>query len=145
MRPGILGKRKADSNMPDRQSQNEKRGIEEGVLQHLTLMQCLDTSFRARTKNLIDLTSARKHLRKALRFNVNRKTFLSKCGHIGVGPKGLQDGAILAVSEISQWPFVLRRAASVGLDHYTVVGSAYMEGIEEAMASSLAMGTIHLV
>jgi hypothetical protein len=93
----------------------------------------------------MDLTSARKHLRKALRFNVNRKIFLSKCGHIGVGPQDLQDGDILAVSEISQWPFVLRRAASVGLDHYTIVGSAYMEGVEEVMASSLEMGTIYLV
>jgi hypothetical protein len=31
------------------------------------------------------------------------------------------------------------------LDHYTVVGSAYMEGLEEAMASSLKMETINLL
>lgn len=142
---GILGKRKADSDVSSGQFPNKKRRTEEGVPQHLTFVQCLDTSFRARTKDLMDLTSARKHLRKALRFNVNRKIFLSKCGHIGVGPQDLQDGDILAVSEISQWPFVLRRAASVGLDHYTIVGSAYMEGVEEVMASSLEMGTIYLV
>ena len=144
-RMGILGKRNAGSDVSSGQSPNKKQRTEEGVSQHLTLMQCLDKSFRACTEDLMRLTSARKHLRTALRFNVNRKIFFTECGHIGIGPQDLQDGDILAVSEVSQWPFVLRREASVGLDHYTVVGSAYMESVEESMASSLEMRTINLV
>jgi hypothetical protein len=148
-RKGALGKRRVDSVESDvwfRNPHNEKRRIQETPprdSQDLTFLQCLDTSLRARTRN--DTKSAREHLRLALKFSVNRKVFVTHSGHWGIGSVSLQDDDVLAVSDISQWPFILRRAGSGDWNIYNVVGSAYIERMEEAMPSHTEIGFMHLV
>jgi hypothetical protein len=66
-------------------------------------------------------------------------------------PKALQDGDVIAVSKLSQRPMVLRRAEDSGLDHYAVIGSAFVENVHNgneifaAADEDGGIGTIHLV
>ena len=95
--------------------------------------------------------SAMRKFREALIYCYKRKVFLTQTGLLGIGPKALQDGDIIAVSMLSQRPMVLRRAEGSGPDHYTVLGAAFVEGItsgEEVFAAAAkgeGIGTIHLV
>jgi hypothetical protein len=80
-----------------------------------------------------------------------RKIIVTQSGLIGVGPEILQGGDFIAVSKLSQWPMVLRRAEEFGPDHYTVIGQAFIEGewvgedIFAEAAKRNAIETIHLV
>jgi hypothetical protein len=88
---------------------------------------------------------------EATRFCIGRKAFITQSGLLGIGPKALQDGDVIAVSKLSQRPMVLRRAAGSGPDHYAIIGSAFVETIHNgneifaAADEGGGIGTIHLV
>lgn len=95
---------------------------------------------------------------EATKYCKNRKAFVTNSGLLGIGPRTLQKGDVVAVSKLSQWPMVLRHAnppATVtrsGEDaYYTMVGAAYVEEIRngdlilENAAQDGGMRTIHLV
>lgn len=90
-------------------------------------------------------------LKRATQFCIDRKAFLTQSGLLGIGPKALDDGDVIAVSKLSQRPMVLRRAEEAGPDHYSVIGSAFVEDIhsgEELFAAADevdGIGTMHLV
>ena len=81
----------------------------------------------------------------------NRKCFITRSGRLGMGPRTLQQGDVIAVSPFSQWPIVLRRAEHFGDDHYTMLGAAFVEGVTSGKevfakaARGTGIGTIHLV
>jgi hypothetical protein len=55
---------------------------------------------------------------------------------------------VVAVSKLSQWPLVLRPEQSLGNDHYTMVGAAYVGGIksgEEVLAKAAERRSIRVV
>jgi hypothetical protein len=89
---------------------------------------------------------------EAVRYSRNRTLFMTRSGCLGIGPRKLQKGDVIAVSKLSQWPMVLRRAYHLGCDHYFMVGAAYVERYkgsgEELFAIGAQLGgvgTIHLV
>ena len=94
---------------------------------------------------------AQQNLIHAMQYCFGRKPFLSQSGSLGIGPKALQDGDVIAVTKLSQHPMILRRAESYGPDHYTVIGHAFIEGShngEEIFAAASdrdELGIIHLV
>lgn len=87
----------------------------------------------------------------AARHYTGRRAFITQSGLLGLGPKALQDGDIIAVSKLSLWPMVLRHTEDSGLDHYTVINYAIVEGgrkgedIFAAAAKAGEVGTIHLI
>lgn len=87
----------------------------------------------------------------AARHCFGRRAFITRSGLLGIGPKALQDGDVIAVSKLSQYPTVLRRAEDSGPDHYAMIGHAFVEGIENgqeifaAAAEGEGIGIIHLV
>lgn len=73
-------------------------------------------------------------------------------GCLGIGPRRLQKGDVIAMSKLSQWPMVLRPAYHLGCDQYSMIGAAYVErykGSGEELfaigAELVGVGTIHLV
>jgi len=81
----------------------------------------------------------------------DRKVFLTQSGLLGIGPRDLQNGDVIAVSKLSQWPLVLRRREDLGLDYHTVIGASYVEGLNigqdlfAAAAEGDGTRTLHLV
>lgn len=98
-----------------------------------------------------DHEAALRRYHEAARYCKQRKVFVSQSGRLGLGPRNLEDGDVVAISKISQWPMILRREQSRGNNFYTMVGAAYIEEMnhsraEFAMASQgNRVGTIHLV
>jgi len=89
---------------------------------------------------------------EAVKYCRNRTLFMTGSGYLGMGPRRLQKGDVIAVSKLSQWPMVLRPAYHLGCDHYSVIGAAYVERYkgsgEELFAIGAELGgvgTIHLV
>lgn len=68
--------------------------------------------------------------KEAMRYCTNRKLFVTESGLFGMGPRTLQHGDVIAVSKLSKWPMVLRRAEHFGDGHYAMIGQACVEGVE---------------
>lgn len=92
-----------------------------------------------------------KRFDEAVRYCYQRKIFITQSGLLGIGPRTLQDGDVITVSKLSQWPMVLHRDEELGPDHYTMIGAAFVEGISSgedvfvAAAEGKGIGIIHLV
>jgi hypothetical protein len=97
------------------------------------------------------MEEAMNEFRVAIKYCQDRKVFLTHFGLLGIGPRTLQEGDVIAVSTLSQWPMILRRAEHEGPDHYTMIGQAFVEGVkegEEVFAKATqgeGIGMIHLV
>jgi len=97
------------------------------------------------------MTEAIERFHEAIRYCYHRKVFETQSGHLGIGPRASQDGDVIAVSKLSQWPMVLRRAEYAGPDHYTMVGPTFIEGVEDGeeifaeAEQGEVIGTIHLI
>jgi hypothetical protein len=98
-----------------------------------------------------DIAPALETLFEALYHCRDRKTFVTQSGRLGIGPKTLRDGDVVAISRLSKWPMILRPEVSRGGHFYTMVGAAYVEEIKdgEAMFAAAAQGeglrTLYLV
>jgi hypothetical protein len=97
------------------------------------------------------LPKATQSFEMVARYCYARKAFLTQSGLLGIGPKTLQDGDVIAVSKLSQSPMVLRPAEDCGAEHYSMIGPTLVEGITSAKKIFAAavegegIGTIHLV
>lgn len=80
-----------------------------------------------------------------------QRFFVTDSGHIGLGPRALEEGDVVAVLGGGKCPFVLRPAAERGCGFYTMVGPAYVDGImdgeavQEHMKQGREIETIHLI
>ncbi|PMD28506.1 hypothetical protein NA56DRAFT_542336, partial [Hyaloscypha hepaticicola] len=54
-----------------------------------------------------------------------RRLFLTEKGHIGLGPKDMQEGDVVAVLLGGSVPFVLHRQVS----KFTLLGESYIHGM----------------
>jgi hypothetical protein len=87
-----------------------------------------------------DIALALETLFEALYHCRNRKIFATQSGRLGIGPKTLEDGDVVAISRLSKWPMILRPEFSRGGHFYTMVGAAYVEGIKDGEAMFAAAG-----
>jgi hypothetical protein len=98
-----------------------------------------------------DIALALETLFEALYHCRDRMIFVTQSGRLGIGPKTLKDGDVVAISRLSKWPMILRPESSRGGHLHTMVGAAYVEGIKdgEAMFAAAAQGeglrTLYLV
>lgn len=98
-----------------------------------------------------DTTALLSRYHEAARYCKEHKLFVTQSGRLGLGPRTLEDGDVVAISKISQWPMILRREPSRGDNFYTMVGAAYVEGIKDgeaifaAAAQEDRIGTFYLV
>jgi hypothetical protein len=81
-----------------------------------------------------NLVAATSRLNVAIYHCTNRKVFATKSGRLGLGPTTMEDGDVIAVSKLSQYPMVLRPDTSRGEGFYTMVGAAYVEAIKDGEA-----------
>lgn len=63
-----------------------------------------------------------------------QRFFVTSSGHIGLGPRSLIEGDVLAVLGGGKLPFVLRLAEERSCGIYTMVGPAYVDGIMDGEA-----------
>lgn len=71
----------------------------------------------------------------------NRCFFSTTSGHVGIGPKVILPGDIVAIIYGSRMPFVLRQSG----EYYRMLGDSYVHGIMdgEAVPVGEASGTLH--
>lgn len=58
----------------------------------------------------------------------NRKAFLSKQGHLGLGPPGVEPGDLICIFLGMEVPLIIRRAPNDS-SSYTLIGDAYVYGV----------------
>lgn len=69
----------------------------------------------------------------AWRFCCNRRIFRTKLGVLGLGPRAMREGDIVAVLYGGPWPYVLRPLGETG--EYQFVGRAYIDNIMDGEAA----------
>lgn len=77
----------------------------------------------------------------------SRRPFLTKRGFVGIGPRRMELGDLIAVFAESKVPFVLRPVSGGDTPElaYNLIGEAYCHGLMDGEVSSFGLGERNIV